>query len=50
MARALTALGDHRVHMLSLSSTGINLTVILDGDAVHDAMRRLHDAFFGSAA
>ncbi len=50
MARALTALGDHRVHMLSLSATGINLTVILDGDAVHDAMRRLHDAFFGATA
>lgn len=46
MARALTALGDLRVHMLSLSATGINLTLIVDGDAVHDAMRRLHAAFF----
>jgi aspartate kinase len=50
MARALTALGDHRVHMLSLSSTGINLTIIVDGDAVPDAMRRLHAAFFEGAA
>ena len=46
MARALTALGDLRVYMLSLSATGINLTLIVDGDAVHDAMRRLHAAFF----
>ncbi|MCE9602108.1 MAG: lysine-sensitive aspartokinase 3 [Gemmatimonadetes bacterium] len=51
MARALAALGDLRLHMLSLSATGINLTLIVDGDAVHDAMRRLHAAFFegGSA-
>lgn len=46
MARALTALGDLRLYMLSLSATGINLTLIVDGDAVHEAMRRLHAAFF----
>lgn len=46
MARALHALGDLRLHMLSLSATGINLTLIVDGDAVHEAMRRLHAAFF----
>ncbi len=46
MARALTALGDLRLHMVSLSATGINLTLIVDGDAVHEAMRRLHAAFF----
>ncbi len=51
MARALTALGDLRLYMLSLSATGINLTLIVDGDAVHEAMRRLHAAFFeGEAA
>lgn len=51
MARALTALGDLRLHMVSLSATGINLTLIVDGDDVHEAMRRLHGAFFsGSAA
>jgi aspartate kinase len=48
MACALTALGAVHVHMLSLSATGINLTIILDGGEVHDAMRRLHDAFFGA--
>ncbi len=50
MATALTALGDSRVHMLSLSATGINLTIIVDGDAVPDAMRRLHAAFFPGEA
>jgi aspartate kinase len=47
MACALTAVGAVRVQMLSLSATGINLTIILDGAEVPDAMRRLHDAFFG---
>ena len=46
MARALTALGDLRLHMLSLSASGINLTLIVDAEAVHEAIRRLHAAFF----
>ena len=50
MARALAALDDTRIHMLSLSATGINLTMILDGDQVDSAMRRLHAAFFGAGA
>jgi aspartate kinase len=50
MARALHALGDLRLHMVSLSSTGINLTLIVDGDAVHEAMRRLHAEFFAKEA
>jgi aspartate kinase len=36
--------------MCSLSASGINLTVIVDGDQVHEAMRRLHRAFFEEAA
>ena len=48
MAKALEAIGDLRVHMLSLSSSGINLTVVVDGEQVAPAMRRLHDAFFPS--
>ena len=47
MGRALMALGDVQIHMMSLSATGINLTVIVDADAVHPAMRRLHAEFFG---
>jgi aspartate kinase len=48
MATALSAIGDLRVHMLSLSSSGINLTVVVDGDQVSPAMSRLHDAFFAA--
>jgi aspartate kinase len=46
MSQALAAIGDLRVHMLSLSSSRINLTVVVDGEQVAPAMRRLHDAFF----
>jgi aspartate kinase len=49
MARALDALGDVRVHMLSLSATGINLTMVVDGEHVNPAMQRLHAAFFEHA-
>jgi len=48
MAKALGAIGELRVHMLSLSSSGINLTVVVDGEQVPPAMRRLHDAFFAT--
>ena len=50
MAKALGALGGVRVHMLSLSSSGINLTMVVDGEQVNPAMQRLHTAFFGSGA
>ncbi|MGH7668235.1 MAG: ACT domain-containing protein, partial [Gemmatimonadaceae bacterium] len=46
MSRALQALGDVRIHMLSLSATGINLTVVVDDDQVQPAMQRLHAEFF----
>ncbi len=46
MARALGALGDVRIHMLSLSATGINLTMVVDDEHVTPAIRRLHAAFF----
>ena len=32
MGRALMALGEVKMHMMSLSATGINLTVIVDGE------------------
>jgi aspartate kinase len=50
MGRALQALGGIRVHMMSLSATGINLTIIVDGMRVNEAMRLLHEEFFGSNA
>ena len=46
MARALDAVGSVRVHMLSLSATGINLTMVVDGEQVTPAIQRLHAAFF----
>lgn len=48
MARALEALGDISVHMLSLSATEINLTLIVDDDRMAEAMRALHAAFFAA--
>src|SRR5438874_729010 len=47
MARALRALSDTPIHMLSLSATGINLTMVVDGEQVTPVMQRLHDEFFG---
>lgn len=47
MARALRALGQTPVQMLSLSATGINLTIVVEGERVGEVMRRLHDEFFG---
>jgi aspartate kinase len=46
MSRAIGALGGLKLHMLSLSSSGINLTAIVDGEQVQEAMRRLHQEFF----
>ena len=46
MSRALSALGNVNVHMLSLSATGINLTMVVDDDQVKPAMQRLHAEFF----
>jgi aspartate kinase len=46
MSRAMSALGDVSVHMLSLSATGINLTVVVDDDQVKPAIQRLHAEFF----
>ena len=46
MSRALKVIGDTRLHMLSLSATGINLTMVVDGDEVTPLMQRLHAEFF----
>jgi aspartate kinase len=50
MGRAFATLHDCRVHMASLSATGINLTIVLDAAQVNTAMQRLHAVFFGAAA
>ena len=46
MGRAIGALDGIKVHMMSLSATGINLTMIVDGDQLNQVMERLHDSFF----
>ena len=46
MSRGLRAIGDARLYMLSLSATGINLTMVVDGDEVNGLMQRLHAEFF----
>ena len=50
MARALGAMRDTPIHMLSLSATGINLTIVVDGEQVSPVMRRLHEEFFRNGA
>jgi len=50
MGRALAALAGVRVHLLSLSAAGINMSVVVDGEQTAPAMRMLHDAFFGPEA
>jgi aspartate kinase len=47
MARALDALAGIRVHMISVSASEINLTLVVDGDNLRPAMSALHTAFFG---
>jgi len=46
LSRALRVLGNVRLHMLSLSATGINLTMVVDGDEVQPLLQRLHAEFF----
>ena len=46
MSRALGCIGDLRLYMLSLSATGINLTMVVDSDEVDALMQRLHAEFF----
>ncbi|HWL39023.1 MAG TPA: lysine-sensitive aspartokinase 3 [Gemmatimonadaceae bacterium] len=47
MGRAVGALAGLKIHMMSLSATGINLTIIVDGDQLNASLERLHAEFFG---
>jgi aspartate kinase len=47
MGRAVGALAGIKIHMMSLSATGINLTIIVDGDQLNTSLERLHEEFFG---
>ena len=46
MGRAIAALAGIKIHMMSLSATAINLTVIVDAEDLNEAMVRLHEEFF----
>ena len=46
MGRAVGALDGIKIHMMSLSATGINLTIIVDEDQLNAALERLHQQFF----
>ena len=48
MGRAIGALDGIKIHMMSLSATGINLTIIVDAEELNPAMERLHNVFFGT--
>ncbi|HEX2779473.1 MAG TPA: lysine-sensitive aspartokinase 3 [Gemmatimonadaceae bacterium] len=50
MGRALGALAGVRVHLVSLSAAGINLSVVIDAAETAAAMSKLHDTFFGEGA
>ncbi|MFL5637860.1 MAG: lysine-sensitive aspartokinase 3 [Gemmatimonadaceae bacterium] len=50
MGRAIAALEGIKIHMMSLSATGINLTVIVDEDKLNPALERLHATFFAKTA
>jgi aspartate kinase len=50
MGRALGALAGVRVHLVSLSAAGINLSVVVDATETPAAMCRLHETFFGAGA
>lgn len=47
LARVLGALGGIRVHMISLSASEINLTLVVDGAQMEPGLRQLHAEFFG---
>lgn len=46
LARALLALEGARVHMISLGSTGNNLTLVVDSEGLEETLRALHSEFF----
>jgi aspartokinase len=50
MGKALGALAGVRVHLVSLSAAGINLSVVIDESETTAAMCRLHETFFGTGA
>ncbi len=50
MGKAVGSLAGIKIHMMSLSATGINLTIIVDGDQLNPSLEKLHAQFFGGGA
>ncbi len=46
VARAIGALGEMAVHMLSVSASGTNVTAVIDAADLERAMRQMHAALF----
>ena len=45
-AKLFTAVGDVNIHMISQGSSEINVTFVVEDDAVETVARRLHEQFF----
>jgi aspartate kinase len=45
-ARVFSELADVKIRMISQGASEINLTFVIDEDAVPDVIRRLHKTFF----
>jgi aspartate kinase len=48
-AKVFTAISDINVRMISQGASEINITFVIEEDAVPEAVRRLHAAFFSQA-
>jgi aspartate kinase len=46
-ASVFRAIGDIHVTMISQGASSINFTFVIEEQCVHDAVRRLHETFFG---
>jgi aspartate kinase len=49
MARLMTAVGAIAVHAVSFGASRSNVSILIDDEGVEDAVRRVHEEFFGSA-
>jgi aspartate kinase len=49
LTRVFDALAGVSITMVAYGASGLNVTVVMDGDRVPDALARLHKEFFGAA-
>ena len=50
--RVFTALGEARINVIALAqgSSEVNISLVVAEEDADEAVRRIHDAFFGGAA